>query len=199
MYNRFGPDFTKALNSYSGIFYLILSASGALLFAQIMKALGVNLINSLLLNCVIIGLIGAGLFLGLLSRIAVNGQLDEQFANIRTLSDYIYNALNDSMNRKVDRVKRGEILKILADYDIKYLLNPIPNSKSTKGLVVQLIDINSYMTEEDKTNLYLKINKYSEEGNYALLFFELTDIKTNITMNELITLINSSNIPKRIS
>jgi hypothetical protein len=199
LYNRFGPDFKRIISSYSGISYLILSAFGASLFTLSMKTVGVNMIKNDYLDYILMSMIGAGLFLGIISKIAVHEQINDNLTKIKTLSDYIYDALNDSMKRKIDEDKGEEIRMLLTEYDVADLVRPLDGSSDGRGVLIQLVDTSSYLTEKDKNMLRLLINNYASQKNYAALLFELTKSETNITVKRLISFLENSGVKKKVN
>lgn len=197
LYHRFGPDLKRVVFSNSGYCYLALSAFGASLFTLIMNSVGVDMIENDYLNWILTSLIGAGLFLGVLSRIAVNEQVDDNLNKIKTLSDYIYDSINDSMTRKIDLEKGDEVINLLTEYDIDAFIKPLPGAKDRRGVITQLIDTNSYLPEDKKNKLKQDIEDCINDGSYALLFFKLTKSETNITIDRLKKYLQGSRIPKK--
>lgn len=197
LYNRFGPRLRTAILTWAGVGYLFLSIIGATLVTLIMDASGIKMIDDKNLNYILLGLIGAGIFLGILSKIAVDGQGEGKLQEIKTLSDYIYEALNDSMTRKVDQETQYELDKLLEDYEMTDFLTPVPGAKDGRGIIIQLIDTSSYLAEEKKQELKVHIEEMASLGNYAAIFFELTKSETNITMKRLRNYIEHSGLSKK--
>lgn len=109
LYKKFPTDYKIVLNCWSGRFYLMLSSLGAWLFTSIMRSMGTSMIEDTYLNSILMGLLGAGLFLGIISRITAKNYDEELGVQLKTLSDYIYDSLEDSIQRQVAQTKHIEI------------------------------------------------------------------------------------------
>lgn len=187
VYNKHRTTLFRVLGSIAGLLYLILSGFGTLLTTQTMKAVGVNIVsNHEILNCILMSLVGAGLFLGVLSNFPSNIQIGGQFSEIKTLGDFIYNALDDYMDREIDRDGRKKLLDFLAKYDPKLVCYPLPNSDDGLSLINKFINFNSFLDKNAKDDLRFRIDGYVSKGDLLRAIFELTDSdKTNITLEEL--------------
>ena len=167
LYNKFPTSHKVAYKCWSGMIYLVFSSLGALLFTQIMLAMGTKVMNHAYLNCFIMGLLGAGLFLGIISRISIPQNIDNPVhSELITLSDYIYKALEDSIERYINESKQMEIQK---------LINEI-NSEILPSKVNDLINfINEKELDSDgKQELKIRCDKYYAIGDYNSMIRELT-------------------------
>jgi len=132
-----------------------------------MLAVGTKIINQDYLNCILMGLLGAGLFLGIISRISMPQSIDNPVpSELRTLSDYIYKALEDSIERHINESKQMEIQKLI-------------NGLNSETLPNKINDLINFVNDKDlnadgKQELKIKCDKYYAIGDYNSMIRELT-------------------------
>jgi hypothetical protein len=183
LYKKFPTDYKIALDCLSGKSYLALSAFGAWLFTSLMRSMGVNIIENSYLNCILMGLLGAGIFLGIISRFAAKNYDEDLGVQLKTLSDYIYESLEDSIKRQVAQTKQLQIQEFIDLVDKKKLQK---NADT-------LINIIHSLDDKGKQELRVKFDKFYISGDFSSIVLELTNYFNIPFLKQiLITKIDSS-------
>ena len=150
----------------SAYLYTFISAAGASGITYAMQALGVKFTNVATLNNGILSLLGAGLFIGIISTIALpaSSQTDEFGPQLKTLRDFVFDYLNVSINRELTQRLEKEIKKLhrnIFDKDRFY-----DEAEIMLGGIKEI-------PEEERKQLSAKFLMASNEGKYALVIREL--------------------------
>lgn len=152
------PTVVKYVYSYWVAWvYLIFSALGGLLVTLTMGAVGARVIQNELLNHVFQGLLGAGLFLGIISRVSISQSENEVGAQLKTIRDAIYEFLDDALARRVMQNVESRIKAFGKEIDSARLL-----SESTR-LVGGITKLNAEQQLEQK----VRFDDYASRGDYV--------------------------------
>jgi len=157
--------------------YIVVSAVGALLMSVLMRAMGTQIIQHGMLNCIFQGLIGAALFLGIISRVSLRSvATDEVDPAIRTIRDFIYEFLDETIARRVMQSVESQIKKFGKRVDRDSFL----------GEASRLIGGPDLLSAEQKQDLRIKFDEYASRGDYVQIVRVLiTYYEVDYVMREL--------------
>lgn len=144
--------------SLSAWAYVVLSAAGAVLVTALMRAMGTTIIQHGMLNCILEGLLGAALFLGIISRLSLPGASGDQLEpGLKTIKDYIYDFLDDSIARRIMQIVESRIKKFGKTVDKDQLL----------AEASRLIGGPDKLSAEQKKDLRIRFDEYASKGDYV--------------------------------
>jgi len=144
-------------SSPSSWMYIVLASGGALMIRLTMRAVGTRLIQNDLLDCIFQGLLGSGLFLGIISRVSFQEINSEVGSQLKTIRDFIYEFLDDSIARRVMQRVESKIKAFGRRVDKDRLLEEAS----------RLIGGPSKLTAEQKQELVIKFDELASRGDYV--------------------------------
>lgn len=144
--------------SWSAWLYILVSAAGALLITVTTRALGTRVIEHETLNCIFQSLLGAGIFVGIITRWSIPGDSkNEVGAQLITIRDYLYEFLDASIARRVMQEVESAIKDLGKNVGNDYLLKE----------ATRLIGGPPQLTTEQKDKIRLKFDEYATVGDYS--------------------------------
>jgi hypothetical protein len=146
-----------AYSSLAAWAYIIFSCVGALLIALILHAIGTRVIENEPLNCVLQGILSSGLFLGIISRISLPETNSEVTAQLKTIRDFIYEFLDDSIARQVMQSVESKIKPFSKQADKDRLLEEAS----------RLIGGPPQLTAEQKSALIIEFDELASHGDFV--------------------------------
>ncbi|RMH68677.1 MAG: hypothetical protein D6675_15210 [Gemmatimonadetes bacterium] len=154
---------------FSAYFYVFVSACGAAGVTYALAALGISFGNDLFLNKSLQSLLGAGLFIGVISTVAVpTVSQGENTPQLKTLRDFIYDYLNTSINRKLTQ---------RIDREIKKLHNNIIDKERFQNEAEFILQGIHDLTQEEKKKLSMDFTLWGNSGRYSLIIRELVQYR----------------------
>jgi hypothetical protein len=112
--------------------------------------------------------LSAGLFLGIISKISMpQGTGNPVSSELRTLSDYIYDALESAIRRHINESDQIEIQNLIGDIDPEILPNAV-------------YDLINYIPKDEldddgKQDMKIKCDRYYSIGDYNSMIRELAE------------------------
>ena len=162
--NKYPTEMKYVYRSLSTWLYILISAGGSLLFTLLMGAVGARLVDNPLLNSISFGIIGPGVFLGIVSKLPYpkpsTSNIEDQ---LHTLRDYIYNILDKSISRKTIQIVELKIRDAGRYFDPENLLREV-------GYMLEPL---SELTEKQKDDLLIRFDEHITLEDYGPVIREL--------------------------
>jgi hypothetical protein len=160
---------------WEGWAYIFLSAIGSLLVTLILDYIGTEVIGHGFLNCILTSFLGAGIFLGIITKLPIAEPDYSAGEQLKTVRDFIYSFLDRSIEQKLRQLIQVELRNFEpgGSYSngnyftsnqgdqflrrVKWLI---------KGSSLSRDEVNYYIAESDA---------YVEQGDYVSVILILTN------------------------
>jgi len=149
--------------SLSGKMYLLFTSLGSLLISYTMRIIGTQIINNELLNPIFLGLIGSGVFLGIISKVTIHDESSKVTSQIKPIRDYIYEYLYESIERLEMKITESKIREITDKLDPELIMT------EANRLIGGLIKLDN----DQKYELKIQFDKYEANKDYDSVIRDL--------------------------
>jgi len=163
---------------WATIFYLLLSSGGALVVTLVMRKVGTQVVDIVLLNDVLMGILGAGSFLGIISKVTISKSVDKELGSqLKTLRDYVYEFLEGKISRQVMQIVESKIRTVTQ--------RPIDKDRFLKE-ANRLLG-GTKLSQDQKGKMRIQFDEWvHKEGDYGSVIRELIkDYEVDYVIREL--------------
>ena len=155
---RFPSALTLLYKSVATWCLIFFSGAGSVLFTKIMEAIGTKVIEQPTLNMILLGILGAGIFAGVVSRVSISGPLQQDTVkHLQTIRDMAFAFLEDRISRKVLQLVEERIRNLTIDVDPDLIVEEAS----------RLIGGPSELDADEKQCIRVHFDELATAGDYA--------------------------------